>query len=629
MSGRSIRLRRSALLVLLVHLLVPEPARPQSTNPTITFRASRDVISIDVVVRDRSGEVVRGLTIDDFELREEGRTQELLTLGFDEAAEAAQDTISLPMLRQLGLPTGRSASAPREDVAGRRLLLLLFDLSGMEPDDVQRGVRAAAQFVDEQMTGADLVAVATLTWELRVLTDFTSDRQTVRDVLDTLVSVDASAVDPGGDPAANDVPTTSIDSVTTVAATDARLRALRLLADTLTPITQKKALLYFTAGLANAAQDSPAELRLAITAAARANLSVYPVDTRGLVAVIPSGPARVASRGGEGLFSGSDVNDQFVDLAASQDTMATMASATGGRMFTGSNDLGAAFTRVQRDTAAYYLLGYSTTNTARDGRFRRVQVRVKREGLRVEARTGYYADRDFAHTSRADRESELEERLLDREAPSSLALQTTTSWRRESSSSFVVPITLSMPWTPDETRKEGLDVLGLVEDEQGRAVARIRETLDVPDEARSAGRMAFTTLVNLPAGRFTVRAVVRENTGGETGYSQAEIRLPEQSSNLEPSPLQARSVSNGRWLDTVLTGARADLPLVVGLTLFRDGERVFDARLVRDEQGAGRGNVHVVRLPDSVPSGTYTYQITATEAATGRFAILRADMDIP
>ena len=62
--------------------------------------------------------------------------------------------------------------------------------------------------------------------------------------------------------------------------------------------------------------------------------------------------------------------------------------------------------------SAYYILGYSSGNAARDGRFRRIQVRVKKEGLRVEARAGYYAERYFAHTARNDREAQLQEQLF-------------------------------------------------------------------------------------------------------------------------------------------------------------------------------------------------------------------------
>ena len=106
------------------------------------------------------------------------------------------------------------------------------------------------------------------------------------------------------------------------------------------------------------------------------------------------------------MFSGRGVAQQFAQLAASQDTLTSLAADTGGRAFTDTNDFGEAFTRVQRDMSAYYLLGYSSTNPTKDGRFRRIQVRVKRDGLRVEARAGYYADaRLRAHQPRRPRDA--------------------------------------------------------------------------------------------------------------------------------------------------------------------------------------------------------------------------------
>src|SRR5687767_12623445 len=181
---------------------------------------------------------------------------------------------------------------------------------------------------------------------------------------------------------------------------DVRLRALRTLSETLSPIEQKKAIVYFSAGMQRSGQDNLVELRTAINAAIRAHVAIYPIDVRGLQAVVPGGDARQASGRGQNMFSGRGLAQQFSQLAGSQDTLTALAADTGGRAFTDTNDFGEAFTRVQRDMSAYYLLGYSSTNSTKDGRFRRIQVRVEREGLRVEARAGYFADRDFAHTNR-------------------------------------------------------------------------------------------------------------------------------------------------------------------------------------------------------------------------------------
>ena len=80
-------------------------------------------------------------------------------------------------------------------VAGRRLITLVFDVSSMQPEDVQRAVESARKYVDEKMTAADLVAVATVGSMLSVLTDFTSDRAKVATALGTLAFTDGTATE--------------------------------------------------------------------------------------------------------------------------------------------------------------------------------------------------------------------------------------------------------------------------------------------------------------------------------------------------------------------------------------------------------------------------------------------------
>ena len=244
------------------------------------------------------------------------------------------------------------------------------------------------------MAAADLVSVVTIGSTLTVLSDFTDQREEVlaalavarlqrrhggaaRGALDgghgrsgRRGGHRSAATDEGFDAFNNDV----------------RLRALKTLADTLAPIEQKKAILYFSAGMTRSGEDNQVELRAAINAAVRGNVAIYPVDSRGLQAVVPGGDASRASGRGVGLFSGQNVARQFQQLTASQGTLTTLAADTGGRAFTDTNDFGAAFARVQRDLSAYYLLGYSSTNPSRDGRFRRIQVRVNRRNVRASRR---------------------------------------------------------------------------------------------------------------------------------------------------------------------------------------------------------------------------------------------------
>jgi hypothetical protein len=410
---------------------------------------------------------------------------------------------------------------------------------------------------------------------------------------------------------------------------------LRFVADALASIPQKKALLYFAPGLGNGAQDTPAELRAAVNAATRANLAVYPMDTRGLQAVIPNGPARIGSRGGEAMFSGRGVDDQFAELTASQDMMASIASSTGGRMFSGTNDLGGAFARAQRDTAAYYLLGYSSTNPVKDGRFRRVEVRVRREGLHVEARAGYYAERDFAHTSRADRELQLEGQLAAAVPAGDYPVGLSAGWVRDRAGQFRVPIDIWAPPLSAAGRRgrEALDVLAVIDDEQGRPVARVRDTIDVPMDADNPTvPLTYRSSVTLPAGTFLVRAVMRENGEGATGTASVTLHIPLATEGLSVSGALLHADAAGTLtVSADVYGADAGTStLLVSITVFKDDMPIASVPLARTPTAdASEVTSYSATLSDTpLESGRYTCQITVVDPASQRFATSRTEVDV-
>src|SRR5262249_52605747 len=157
------------------------------------------------------------------------------------------------------------------------------------------------------------------------------------------------------------------------------------------------------------------------------------------------------------------------------------------------------------------------SNTSRDGRFRRLTVRLRnRPGLRVEAKTGYYADRDFAHTAKGDREFLLMEQLAAPIPATDVPVFVTAGWFRLAADKYYVPISLAVAGTavPVEARsgapskdKATLDVAGFIRDERGFPVGRIRDTLTVPPaggDGLASRQVLYQTGVTLPPGRFSL-----------------------------------------------------------------------------------------------------------------------------
>ena len=237
-----------ALTATFVTLLAPMAADQGST-----FRAVTNLVRVDVVVRDRAGNIVKGLTAADFLVTEDGKAQSVTSFDFQEIATDALPALVASVPGVFGLEQ-LQAAATRPSVAvatrspelvrslatdstaksehafaGRRLVVLLFDTSSMQPEEVDRAVKAAASYVERQMATADLVAVATVGQSLTILRDFTADRDLLRATLAAFdvtagtgfeqpEGVDAAAATDETDPADCRSTTPSSGSSTTIGA---------------------------------------------------------------------------------------------------------------------------------------------------------------------------------------------------------------------------------------------------------------------------------------------------------------------------------------------------------------------------------------------------------------------------
>jgi VWFA-related protein len=583
-----------ALIVSGVAISTSAVRGQQPPVPGAAFRGGVSAVLVDVDVRDKSGRPVVGLKAPDFQILEDGKAQDIVALSYEEVTEQAPavDTATILATPGVGRPPVDAANGPIEsvDVAGHRIWMLLFDTSSMPPADLQRAADAAVEWAKEKMSPADLVAVASIGASLRILTDFTTDQQKVVSVLESFAGaesvaagiVDAStmATDEIAESATTDEKAidTSAQELDTFN-NDVRLRGLRTLCDNLRVWQQKKALLYFSSGMQRNGADNQVEMRAAINSCVRSNVTLNPVDSRGLLAVVPGGAGRQGSRGGLGAFSGRNVADQFTQLASQQETLQTLAAETGGTAFVDTNDFGEAFDKVQRAFLSYYILGYVSSNVVHDGRYRHIQVRLKRKlDATVRARNGYYADRDFTHTAKTDREPLLQDQLATAIPATDVPLFVSAAYFRlpssqpcpgagrpaRDSSCYYVPLSLAVSGEalPTSASAVTLDVRGFVRDERGMPFATIKDTLTVPPPSKdtlAARQVLYQTGTNLPPGHYTAKVVVRENVNGKMGTFELPLVVP----NLSRSRMKISSVVLSSQLQSA-AGRKSVSPLVRG-----------------------------------------------------------------
>jgi VWFA-related protein len=423
----------------------------------------------------------------------------------------------------------------------------------MQPEDIDRAVQSAQDYVNKKMQPADLVALVSMATGLSMDQDFTSDKAALLKGLGKYSGTEGTGFangNEGGNSGGTSDDASSFtadDSEYNSLNTDRELYAIRTIAKSLERVDQRKSMLYFSGGLTRQGIENQASMRAATNEAVKANMAIYSVDSRGLEAMPPVGNASKGSLRGTAAYSGGAMQSQLDANFGSQETLATLSSDTGGKAFFDSNDFASVFQQVQHDTEAYYIVGFHSTNTARDGSYRHLTVKLNRNDVKIDYRPGYYAPADFQHQKTEDREVALAEQLRSDLPATDVAVYLQALYFRLEGDKFFIPVSLIVPGAQIHSVKNGdrdkanIDVMGQVKNAQGIVVGNVRDNMKLTlDAAQQVQRknIQYSTGFTLAPGKYHLKFVARENQTGAMGSFETDLQVPD----LKKSPLKLSSI---------------------------------------------------------------------------------------
>src|SRR5277367_310868 len=586
----------------------PAPARaPQQQTPaqqaaahqsSAVLRSSSDLVRIDVEVTDKSGKPIKGLTANQFTITDEGKPQAITSFSFAdiEAIETATADETKPIVVAVDNdgPNSPSADAISDALRDRRLIVLFFDLTSMQTDDLIRAHDAADKFVKQQMTKADVVAVVVFSTRINVLANFTNDRTVLGKAIAQLTPDNSSNLaSPLYAAAANgeyDVQEytgaayTPDETEFNVFNTDQKLAAVEGLADVLGGIPGRKAIVEFTGGSTQTGEENRTQLRAATDAANRADVSIYSIDSRGLLAAPPGGDVTTNAATGTSMFTGASVFHQTDQREDSRDTLATLSTDTGGKAFFDLGDLSDAFPAIQRDNGGYYLVGYNLgADVKHDGRWRAIRVKVNVPGAHVRYRDGYYAPRDFQHLEKEDRDQQLADAINSDHPVVELPVAVETGIFRLSATQAYIPIAAkiaasALDWAQkhDKQHAEFDFAVEVRAVPSGQIVAQLHDTIQVNLEAEHFEQVRHSNLLYqggmvLAPGNYRLKFVARENESGKIGTFEQNLVVPAAqpekvtlssvvlSSQLDPIEKSTEVATKGQGASAKITSSPLDM----------------------------------------------------------------------
>jgi VWFA-related protein len=544
--------------------------KTSSDSQPYTVSVKSQLVVETVVVKDKQGKFIPGLTAKDFALTEDGVAQTIrfcehqaLTANASPVPAAAPGSEDIKIYKQLTRTQVKPETMENDRYKNRRLLAIYFDMTAMRPADQLRALAAAEQFIRTQLTTVDLVSILRYQGgSVDILQDFTADRNKLLSILETLIVGegqgsaetidDASSADTGAAFGQD-------DSEFNVFNTDRQLSALQTAAKMLSQLNEKKSLIYFASGLRLNGVDNQAQLHATVDAAIRAGVSFWPIDARGLVAGAPLGDATQGSQGNAGMYSGSAAQTTTSNFQQSQDTLFALAGDTGGKALFDSNDLTRGIVQAQEAISDYYVVGYYTTNTARNGHFRRVKISLTQDvGANLNYRQGYYADKEFTHFNSVDKERQLEDALMLEDPITELSIAMEIDHFQLNRAEYFVPIIVKIPGRELALAKRGgaehtlIDFVGEIKDlVGGTTVSNVRDNVNIKLSDATAAELArrpieYDTGFTLLPGKYQIKFLARDDETGRIGTYQTTFVIPNLNKEVAHVPISSVVLSSQR-----------------------------------------------------------------------------------
>jgi VWFA-related protein len=332
---------------------------------------------------------------------------------------------------------------------------------------------------------------------------------------------------------------------------NATVRGLLHIASSLQSVPGRKAVIFFSEGLIlppDVMQTFPA----IINAANRNHVSFYPVDAAGLRVESKSleqtkeidsraefrlSQLATSSDSDGPMTKGLERNEDLLRLNPDSG-LGRLASDTGGFLITNTNDLKGRLQRVDEDLHSYYLLSYKSTNQNYDGRYRTIEVKLKRAGLDVQSRKGYFGIKDVFASP-----------VLSYEAPALAALENSPQ-----SNSFpfyaaafsfpererigLAPVLADLPLSaftfqadPDKKLyRTDFCIVTVVKDQTGQALAKLSKQYQLSGpldklEAEKKGRLLFYREADLPPGSYTLETIAYDAPTGHASVRRAALEV--------------------------------------------------------------------------------------------------------
>jgi VWFA-related protein len=691
--------RRLGVFVMVLIAAPPALVARQAPAQSPAFRAATLLIVQNVVVKDKQGRPIAGLTASDFIVTEDGVPQPIAFVEFQNLDApplgAAEIAPSVPALASTTLAPITAVGDAINTVPlpgdhryrGKRLIVLYLDLQALPFFDEGRVFDGVRAYLARDMTAADVVSVAVYQHSrVRVKIDFTDDRTALRRVIDELEqeSLDAELggggveFDPGGGAFGED------GGEFNMFAMDRRLAALQTTVANLGPLPERKTLVYF-GGAISANVENLAQLRATVNAAVRANVTINPVDPGGLTASAPLGNATRPSPGGVAMFSGQIAQRAISRQQAAQDVYYALAKDTGGVATLNNNDLSMGIAAAAKAVTGYYMIGYYTTNAAKDGRFRRVKVALV--GSHADAdlsfRPGYFGAKEWARFNSYDKERHLEEALRLEDPITEIPMAVEVNYFQISSAEYFVPISVRMPGSeltrprPSGDTRAVIDMIAEVKDEYGVTMRNSRDKLEFRLDAAMAGQSArrpiqYEAGFSVLPGNYLVKVLARDQATGRIGTFIQKFVVPNLERETQRLPISTVVLATQRvapaaalytvqqkiaatvahplihdglqlipsvgrtfsasmplfiFLQAYEREADAARPLVAFATFYRDGVKSYETEIVSVDVWDPKTRALPIRLgvpAGRLPPGPYDCQVTVLDPGTNRAAFWRA-----